>query len=177
MKLVAIVEDEEVAKLLSDPMRRALLNILREKPMNETQMARRLGLTDATVNYHLGLLKKAKLLVTAKKEVGDHGIVQKFYLPSAYLYLPDVEKIETAVARYYFPINVERVRGALSSLESSDRGAGDLTASRVDEMGEELARILVEVARDFIGESVEPGMGEKKVNDIYSRAFGQLFGK
>ncbi|MGH9920495.1 MAG: ArsR family transcriptional regulator, partial [Nitrososphaerales archaeon] len=77
MKLVTIVGDENVAKLLSDPMRRAILNILRERPMNETQLAKRLGLTDATVSYHLAILKKARLLIIAKKEVEEHGIVQK----------------------------------------------------------------------------------------------------
>lgn len=174
MKLVAIVSDEDVAKLLSDPMRRAILNILREKPMNETQLARRLGLTDATVNYHLSLLKKARLLTIAKKEVEGHGIVQKFYLPSAYLYLPDTEKLATGVARYYFPINIERMRGAIASSRSSGR-TFDYTAATVDEMGERLAKILVSVAREYVDEETEPGTGEKRVNDLYSRALVQLF--
>jgi len=175
LKLVTIVSDEEVAKLLSDPMRRAILNILRERAMNETQLAKRLGLTDATINYHLAILKKAKLLTVARKEVEGHGIVQKFYLPSSYVYLPDIESLPQGVARYYFPINIERVRGAISSLGSADRELGDLTASRVDELGEQLAKILVSVAREYIDENVEPGSGEPRVNEIYSRAFAKLF--
>lgn len=175
MKLVTIVGDEEVAKLLSDPMRRAILNILREMPMNKAQLAKRLGLTDATVNYHLAILKKARLLTIAKKQVEEHGIVQKFYLPSSYLYLADVENLPRGVARYYFPINIERVRGALSSLEPADRDMRGATAARVDEMGEQLAKILVGVARQYLGEVVEPGSGEHRVNEIYSRAFAKLF--
>jgi DNA-binding transcriptional ArsR family regulator len=175
LKLVTIVSDEEVAKLLSDPMRRAILNILRERPMSETQLAKRLGLTDATVNYHLAILRKARLLTIAKKVVEEHGIVQKFYLPSSYLYLADVENLPQGVARYYFPINIERVRGALSSFDSAGWEMDDLTAVRVDEVGERLAKILVSVARKYVDEDVKPGSGEPRVNEIYSRAFAKLF--
>jgi len=175
VKLVTIVSDEETAKLLSDPMRRAILNMLRERAMNETQLARRLGLTDATVNYHLSILKKARLIRISRREVEGHGIVQKFYLPSSYVYLADVERLPRGVARYYFPINIERVRGAISSFESAGRRLGDLTASRVDEMGEQLAGILVAVAREYADEEVTPGTAESRVNEIYSRAFAKLF--
>jgi len=175
LKLVTIVSNENVAKLLSDPMRRAILNILREMPMNETQLAKRLGLTDATINYHLAILRKARLLIIAKKDVEGHGIVQKFYLPSSYLYLADVEHLPRGVARYYFPINIERVRGALSSFESAALKMDNVTASRVDEMGEQLAMILVSIAREYLDENVEPGSGEPRVNEIYSRAFRKLF--
>ena len=41
--------------------------------MNQAQLARRLGLTDATVNYHLAILKKARLLTMVKKRVEEHG--------------------------------------------------------------------------------------------------------
>ncbi len=175
MKLVTIVDDEEIAKLLSDPMRRTILNILRERPMNETSLAKRLGLTAASVNYHLAILRKARLLIIAKKEVEEHGIVQKFYLPSSYLYLADVEKLPRGVSRYYFPINIERVRGALSSFESAGWKMDNVSGSRVDEMGEQLAVILVGVARAYLDEDVEPGSGEPRVNEIYSRAFAKLF--
>ena len=175
MKLVTIVSNENVAKLLSDPMRRAILNILREGPMNETQLAKRLGLTDATINYHLAILRRARLLVLAKKKVEEHGLVQKFYLPSSYLYLADVENLPRGVARYYFPINIERVRGALSSFETAGWEIGGVTAARVDEMGEQLAKILVGVARQYLDEDVEPGSGESRVNEIYSRAFAKFF--
>lgn len=173
MKLVTVVEDEEVAKMLSDPMRRAILNILREKPLTESGLAQRLGLTDATINYHLAILKKWKLVKMVKKEVGDHGILQKFYLPSSYLYLPDVENLDPEAARYYLPTNIERVRGALSA----SKGLSQISASgtQIDLLGEEFARVLVTVARGYEGRDVDPGTGEPAVNEIYSRAFEALF--
>jgi DNA-binding transcriptional ArsR family regulator len=173
MKLVKVIVEEEVAKMLSDPMRRAILNILREKPLTEAGLAHRLGLTDATVNYHLGILKRWKLVTIARKEVGEHGILQKFYLPSSYLYLPDIENLDPEAARYYLPTNIERVRGALSTAEGAVPPRG-LSGTQVDLLGEEFAKVLVKVATKYEGRDVEPGAGESTVNEIYSRAFKEL---
>jgi DNA-binding transcriptional ArsR family regulator len=175
LKLVTIVSDEEVAKLLSDPMRRAILNILRERSMSEAQLAERLRLTDATVNCHLAILKKARLLAMAKKKVEEHGKVQRFHLPSSYLYLADLENLPRGVARYYFPINIECARGVLSSLGPADREMRGATAVRVDEMREQLEKIQVGVARQYLDELVGPGLAERRVNEVYSRAFAKLF--
>lgn len=172
MKLVTVVEDGEVAKMLSDPMRRAMLNILRERPLTESGLAQRLGLTDATINYHLAILKRWKLVKIVRKEVGEHGILQKFYLPSSYLYLPDLENLDPEAARYYLPTNIERVRGALSASKGIFTS---VSGTQIDVLGEEFARVLVTVARRYEGRDVEPGNGESAVNEIYSRAFRALF--
>jgi DNA-binding transcriptional ArsR family regulator len=173
VKLVKVITEGEVAKVLSDPMRRAILNILREKPMTEAGLAHRLGLTDATINYHLGILKRWKLVVLTRKEVGEHGILQKFYLPSSYLYLPDIENLDPEAARYYLPTNIERVRGALSTM-GGDLRHGRLSGTQVDLLGEEFAKVLVSVALRYQGLEVEPGTGESMVNEIYSHAFRKL---
>jgi DNA-binding transcriptional ArsR family regulator len=170
MKLVKIIDDGVVAKLLSDPMRRAILNILREAPLTEAGLADRLGLTDATVNYHLALLKNAKLVALARKEAEGHGIVQKFYLPSAYLYLPDTENLEREFARYYLPINIERIRGAVSAKHPGHTLSGE----EIDRLGEEFAKLLVRVARKYEETEVAPGRGEHLVNGIYSEALESL---
>jgi ArsR family transcriptional regulator, repressor of sdpIR and other operons len=173
VKLVTVIVEEEVARILSDPMRRAILNILREKPMTEAGLAHRLGLTDATVNYHLRILKKWKLVGITKQEVGEHGILQKFYLPSSYLYLPDIENLDPEAARYYLPTNIERIRGALST-SRGELSPQRLSGTRVDLLGEDFAKVLVEVATKYEGRDVEPGTGESMVNELYSRAFKRL---
>lgn len=61
LKLVEIVDDEQVAKLLADPIRRTILNLVRENAMSEAQLAKRLGLTDATVNYHIGAAEETEV--------------------------------------------------------------------------------------------------------------------
>jgi DNA-binding transcriptional ArsR family regulator len=171
LKVVQIIRDEEAAKLISDPMRRAILNLLRQEPMTEASLAQALGLTDATVNYHLGLLKKIGFLNVVKRDVERHGIVQKFYAPTAYLYLPDVDALPKEVSRYYYPINIERARGVLSALKAT--GAG-LAGREVDALGEDLARSLVKVSRRYAEREVKQGEGEPMVNTIYSEALSDL---
>jgi DNA-binding transcriptional ArsR family regulator len=55
MKSVYIVNDLKVAKVLVDPMRRAILDLLRQKPMTQAQLAQMLGLTGASLNYQKSL--------------------------------------------------------------------------------------------------------------------------
>jgi DNA-binding transcriptional ArsR family regulator len=173
VKLVEIIKDPEAAKLISDPMRRAILNLLRQRPLTEAELADSLGLTDATVNYHLGLLKKADFLSFVRGEVEEHGIMQKFYAPTAYLYLPDVKKLPKEVARYYYPLNIERVRGVLSGLNSSTE-AEVFTGRDVDELGEEFATALVEAAKKYAQTEVAQGEGELLVKKLYAEALEGL---
>jgi DNA-binding transcriptional ArsR family regulator len=68
MKAVYIVNDLKVAKVLVDPMRRAILDLLRQKPLTQAQLAQMLGLTSASLNYHIKKLRSKKLIVVAKRE-------------------------------------------------------------------------------------------------------------
>jgi DNA-binding transcriptional ArsR family regulator len=173
LKLVRVINDPEAAKLISDPMRRAILNLLRRKALTEAALAASLGLTDGTVNYHLRLLRKIGFLTIARTEVEEHGIMQKFYAPSAYLYLPDVESLPKEVSRYYYPINIERIRGVMCS--DGERTARlRLAGTDVDTLGEELAKELVKVARRYSEMEVNQGEGEELVNEIYREALAGL---
>ena len=50
MKAVYIINDVKVAKVLVDPMRRAILDLLRQRPMTQAGLANELGLTGASLN-------------------------------------------------------------------------------------------------------------------------------
>lgn len=173
IRLAEVIEDGEAAKLISDPMRRAILNLLRRRALTEAELADSLGLTDGTVNYHLRLLRKIGFVVVAHREEEEHGIMQKFYAPTAYLYLPDVERLPKEVARYYYPVNVERIRGVMSA-----RSSGVLRLppeeGPIDEIGEEFAKELVRVARGYLGREISQGEGEPLVNEIYTTALSRL---
>lgn len=173
VKLVEVIRDPEAAKLISDPMRRAILNLLRQRSLTEAELAESLGLTDASMNYHLQLLKKAGFITIARREEEEHGIMQKFYAPTAFLYLPDVERLPREVARYFYPINIERARGVLSALGSGNRIAMP-GGQDVDVLGEELAKALVAVARRYSDRYVIQGEGEALVGRIYSTALSEL---
>ena len=173
LKLVFVVRSPDAARLIADPMRRAILNLLRRRALTEAELAENLGLTDATVNYHLRLLRKSGFITVSRTEPEEHGILQKFYSPSAFLYLPDVRALPKEAARYYYPVNVERIRGVLSAIDDplrrlSKRGA------EVDELAEELAEELVNVAQRYRNTEVEQGGGEALVLKLYAEALRRL---
>ena len=173
VRLVEIINNPEAAKLISDPMRRAILNLLRLRSHTQAELAESLGLTDASMNYHLQLLKRARFITIVKREEEGHGIMQKFYAPTAYLYLPDVEVLPREVARYFYPINIERARGVLSVLGNPQQIAGP-NGREVDKLGEDLAKALVKVARRYTEKEVSQHEGEVLVEEIYAKALSEL---
>jgi ArsR family transcriptional regulator, arsenate/arsenite/antimonite-responsive transcriptional repressor len=52
----------ETLKALSDPARRRILDMLKEKPLNAGEIAAGFDLTDATISHHLSVLKNAGLI-------------------------------------------------------------------------------------------------------------------
>ena len=52
----------ETLKAISDPVRRDILNMLKEERKSAGEIAERFNLTGATVSYHLSQLKKADLI-------------------------------------------------------------------------------------------------------------------
>lgn len=49
-------------KALSDPVRREILELLREKRLSAGEIGAEFGMTGATISYHLSMLKKADLV-------------------------------------------------------------------------------------------------------------------
>ena len=58
----------ETFKALADPARREILTMLKEGRMSAGEIASRFKMTNATVSYHLGILKKAGLLAETREK-------------------------------------------------------------------------------------------------------------
>ena len=56
----------ETLKAISDPVRRDILNMLKEGKKSAGEIAEKFNLTGATVSYHLSQLKKADLITESK---------------------------------------------------------------------------------------------------------------
>jgi len=55
-------------KALSDPVRRDILMLLKEKRMSAGEIGNHFQMTGATISYHLSILKKAGLLYETKEK-------------------------------------------------------------------------------------------------------------
>ena len=55
-----------IFKALNDPIRREILDLLKEKDMNAGEIADNFNITKPSISYHLDLLKQADLVVSVK---------------------------------------------------------------------------------------------------------------
>lgn len=79
MKAYYLKPDLKTAKLFADETRMRLLEILSEKEMTNSQLAKELGLSKATMTYHLKQLEEAGLIHVSRTEYERHGIPMKYY--------------------------------------------------------------------------------------------------
>lgn len=174
MRAVFIVNDPKIAKILIDPMRRAILELLREKPMTQTQLAIELGLTVASLNYHIRLLKSHRLVSIVKRKVGEHGIVEIFFSSSAYLYVYDLKALPQEISRYFYPIALERIRAALSVLTFMTKSYDfDENAEKISFYSNTLSDYIVESSLPYAKKEIQFGK-ENITLEIYKKAIMRM---
>lgn len=57
---------DQIFKALSDKNRRKILEILKEKDMNVTEIGAHFKITGASLSHHLDILKRARLIVSER---------------------------------------------------------------------------------------------------------------
>ena len=177
MKAVYIINDVKVAKVLVDPMRRAILDLLRQRPMTQAGLANELGLTGASLNHHMKILRSKKLVTIFKREVERHRIMQIFFSSVAYLFIYDLDSLPKNIARYFYPVSLERARAAVSLLllYNEELSVYDIerTAETINAISENLSRYLVMAAKYYEKEVINHG-DERYVYEIYGKAMTNL---
>jgi DNA-binding transcriptional ArsR family regulator len=159
-KGVELVTSLAKAKVLVDPMRREVVRLLAERPMTEKELARALGLSDPTVGFHLKILRRSGLIQIFKKEVEEHGIVQKFYEASALVYLISDSGMPLEIERYFMPLNLERARGVIAALNVKASKPRDISNEELAKFAKVLTSTIVQTAskhqehRDVDGEKL-----------------------
>jgi DNA-binding transcriptional ArsR family regulator len=176
MKAAYIVNDSKVAKVLVDPMRRAILNLLSQKPMTQAQLAGELGLSGASLNYHIKILRSKKLVVVAKREFEMHRLRQIFFLAATYLFIYDLDSLPKHIARYFYPVSLERARAIISLLIINDHISIDQTPNISNSFSELLSRELVKVAKAYEQKDVDYAH-EKIIYEIYTKAISKVLDK
>jgi DNA-binding transcriptional ArsR family regulator len=163
-----VVRDEKIAMLLVDPMRRTILNLLADEAHTQSQIAHSVGLTDASVGHHLRILTNAKLVRVVRREEEVHGIMQNFYRSVALCVVVDTERMPESVSKYFFPVNIERMRGAIACLGKAAGRFRAMDTKTVEKMAE---RLVLEIAREA------ERMGTRKVKSDREAIAIKIYGK
>jgi DNA-binding transcriptional ArsR family regulator len=156
-------------------MRREIVRLLGDGGKTENDLAGILGLSDPSVGHHLKILREFGLVRMTRQEVGEHGIVEKFYEANARIYFVDSKKMPLEIERYFMPISLERARGIIAVAEVMLNDSQEFSAAEVEEFARALASAVVQLAPKFS----KPWKGgrEELVGRVYKEALAQLLRK
>ncbi|MDH5437344.1 MAG: helix-turn-helix domain-containing protein [Candidatus Bathyarchaeota archaeon] len=178
-KIVRVVHESKIIKILADPVRREILRQLRHEPQTQTQLARKLNLTKPSVKHHLQLLSKSRLIRVARSKVESHGILQKYYETTSNLFIEDYEKTPLHLQKYFLQFHIERLRGILSVFQLVGKRRGEpikVTSHELKELAQEIARQTVKVGKRY--EKTEASLNrETLLIMIYSEALEEVMNK
>jgi len=174
-KAVEIILDPGRAAVLVDPMRREIVRLLAESEKTQNELAKLLGLSDPSVGHHLNLLRERGLVRIVRKEAEEHGILQKFYEATAYVFLIDSRKMPREVERYFMPIALERARSIVAVLRAMSNETNVLTAEELEDFAKIVSATIIDVAKKF----TKPWIGtrEELLAKIYRNVLDKLISK
>ena len=81
-------------KALSDPARRDILEMLKNKPLSAGEIAKQFDMTQATGSYHLKVLKKADLIRENRKKNFIYYELNLTVLEELMMWLSDLKNKE-----------------------------------------------------------------------------------
>jgi len=174
-KGVEVITDPDKAKILIDPMRREMVRLLASNPMTEKELAIALGLSDPSIGHHLKILRNEGLIRIARKEVEEHGIVQKFYETTALACFIDSRIMPLEIERYFMPVTLERARGIVSALNLISNSAEKIPTGELEQFARILNSTIMSAATRY--SKNYDGDREEMIGKIYQDALTHLFDK
>ena len=175
-KVVMVIHEPKIIEVLADPVRREILRQLGREPQTQTQLARKLNLTKPSINHHLRLLHKTRLIRIARTKVESHGIRQKYYEPTSSLFIEDFETTPPRLQKYFLQFHLERLRGMLSVFQIVGKTRGEpikVTSDELKELAQEIARQMSKVGKRY--ETTEATINrETLVITNYSEALKEI---
>jgi predicted transcriptional regulator len=140
--------------------------------MTETQLSEQLGITKSAVGYHLHLLMDARLIHIDKVEAEEHGILQKYYTPIAFLLIVDPVRIPRGVQRYFIRTQLEHLRGMFSVFKLYHH-VSDVSSKNLEKLAIAMLKQLKIVGQKRTND-VAPEDAESLRIKIYAEALANL---
>ncbi|MBS7637599.1 helix-turn-helix domain-containing protein [Candidatus Bathyarchaeota archaeon] len=169
---VKILNSPKQIKALADPLRREILRKLVDKPLTQSQLAEELDTSPSAIAYHLNLLSRLGLIRIQRTEIEEHGIQEKFYEPTARLFIEDYRSIPEKYRKRLLQIHIERVRGVLALikyLKGAEYKEELLSRVEVEKIAEKMAENLTDLGYIYEKEDVKLDR-ESLIIELYSKA-------
>ena len=133
---VLVIRDAETLRIVSDPLRLRMLELMRERPQTAKGLATALRVSRTKLYYHLNLLAERGLITVAATRLVS-GIVEKQYRVTAYRMTVDKALIgPTSVGNdaldTYVSVVLDEVRAEIN--RSVDAGLIDLERTQEDDI-------------------------------------------
>ena len=176
MKAVYIVDNAKIAKGTRRSNAKSHSRLLRQKPMTQAGLAKELGLSGASLNFHMKILRSNKVVTIVKKEIERHRIMQIFFSTVAYLFVYDLDSLPKNIARYFYPVSLERARTIISLLMLKKDPYSDhlkQTPEEINTISERLSFFLVRTAMSYEKRTVNHA-DEQIIYEIYTKALSNL---
>jgi len=178
-KAVQLIDDPKTIRLLADPLRREIIREITNQPQTQSQLARKMELSPSSTMHHLKKLREAGLIKIGRSEVGAYGIVEKYYEPTANLFIEDYKKASPKLQKYFLHTHVERLRGMLAVLQlfvEKKEKSLQISPYELRDMAQEIANLLPEVAKKY--EQVQMDANREILQiKIYSEALKSIISK
>lgn len=134
------------------------------------QLADKLRLSDASLNYHMRILRENGLVKLTKEFADEYNIVQKFFSPAACLFVYDIDTLPKEIARYLYPQSLECARSVISMYNLRLKAHN---ADSVNAISDSLSRRLVRIAKAYVKKDVPYG-NDQTIHEIYGKAISAL---
>ena len=158
---------------MADFTREEILRLLSVKPMTETELSKKLGLTKAAVGYHLHLLTESNLVHIEKIEAEKHGILQKYYHPAAAIFIVNPSKISKEVRAYFIQNQIQFLRGILSAFKIN-HNVWKISSKNMEKLAIAFLKQLKEVGEKYSNQTVVREDAETIRVKIYAEALANL---
>jgi len=178
-KAVQVIDDLKTLKLLADPLRREIIREITNQPQTQNQLARKLQLSPSSTMHHLKKLREAGLIKIGRSEVGVYGIVEKYYEPTADLFIEDYKEASPKLQKYFVHTHVERLRGMLAVLQLFVEKKGksiQISPYELRDMAQEIANLLPEIAKKYEHMQMDTNREILQIK-IYSEALRSIISK
>jgi DNA-binding transcriptional ArsR family regulator len=110
-----LIQDLETLKVIADPLRSQILELLIHEALNVRQVAEKLGLSPSKLYYHVNLLEKHGLVEVVDTRVVAN-MIEKIYRATA----PDVD-IDPALLSFMTDSGKENINSLIAGIIDSTR--------------------------------------------------------